>query len=119
MLLKERRQASSPATVDITAAAIVAVTRGGKTARVLSALRPRAPIYAASDDAAVLRCLSLVWGVEPTLTDLSDEVNATASRIGHELVTRGAIATGSVIVVVSITDDISSGPSNFVKLQRV
>src|SRR6185437_6408642 len=29
------------------AAAIVAVTRGGKTARVLSALRPRAPIYAA------------------------------------------------------------------------
>jgi pyruvate kinase len=101
------------------AAAIVAVTRGGKTARVLSALRPRAPIYAASDDAAVLRCLSLVWGVVPTLTDLSDEVNATATRIGNELVNRGAIAGGSVVVVVSITDDISSGPSNFVKLQRV
>jgi pyruvate kinase len=101
------------------AAAIVAVTRGGKTARVLSALRPRAPIYAASDDAAVLRCLSLVWGVVPTLTDLSDEVNATATRIGNELVNRGAIAAGSVIVVVSVTDDISSGPSNFVKLQRV
>jgi pyruvate kinase len=101
------------------AAAIVAVTRGGKTARVLSALRPQAPIYAASDDAAVLRCLSLVWGVVPTLTDLADEVNATAARIGNELVTRGAIAAGSVIVVVSITDDISSGRSNFVKLQRV
>jgi pyruvate kinase len=101
------------------AAAIVAVTRGGKTARVLSALRPRAPIYAASDNAAILRCLSLVWGVVPTLTDLSDEVNATATRIGDELVTRGAIASGSVIVVVSVTDDISSGPSNFVKLQRV
>jgi pyruvate kinase len=101
------------------AAAIVAVTRGGKTARVLSALRPQAPIYAASDDAAVLRCLSLVWGVVPTLTDLSDEVNATATRIGNELVTRGACAAGSVIVVVSITDDISSGRSNFVKLQRV
>ena len=101
------------------AAAIVAVTRGGKTARVLSALRPQAPIYAASDDAAVLRCLSLLWGVVPTLTDLADEVNATAARIGNELVTRGAIAAGSVIVVVSITDDISSSRSNFVKLQRV
>jgi pyruvate kinase len=101
------------------AAAIVAVTRGGKTARVLSALRPRAPIYAASDDASVLRCLALVWGVEPTLTDLSDEVNATATRIGHELVAHGAIATGAVIVVVSIADDLSTGPSNFVKLQRV
>ena len=101
------------------AAAIVAVTRGGKTARVLSALRPRAPIYAASDDAAVLRCLSLVWGVVPTLTDLADEVNAAATRIGSELVARGAIEAGSVIVVVSITDDLSRGPSNFVKLQRV
>jgi pyruvate kinase len=101
------------------AAAIVAVTRGGKTARILSALRPRAPIYAASDDAAILRCLSLVWGVVPTLTDLSDEVNATATRIGSELVARGAVAAGSVMVVVSITDDLSRGPSNFVKLQRV
>ena len=101
------------------AAAIVAVTRGGKTARVLSALRPRAPIYAASDDASVLRCLSLVWGVVPTLTDLADEVNAAATRIGSELVARGAIEAGSVIVVVSIADDLSRGPSNFVKLQRV
>jgi pyruvate kinase len=101
------------------AAAIVAVTRGGKTARVLSALRPHAPIYAATDDAPVLRCLSLVWGIAPALTDLSDDVNATATRIGQELVARGAIAAGSVIVVVSVTDDLSRGPSNFVKLQRV
>jgi pyruvate kinase len=101
------------------AAAIVAVTRGGKTARVLSALRPGAPIYAASDDAAILRCLSVVWGVVPTLTDLSDEVNATATRIGSELVARGAVRSGSVIVVVSVTDDLSHAPSNFVKLQRV
>ena len=55
----------------------------------------------------------------PTLTDLTDEVNAAAARIGGELVARGAIPAGSVIVVVSITDDLSQGPSNFVKLQRV
>jgi pyruvate kinase len=101
------------------AAAIVAVTRGGKTARVLSALRPRAPIYAATDDEAVLRGLSPVWGIAPILTDRLDEVNAAAARIGQELVARGAVAAGSVIVVVSVTDDLSQGPSNFVKLQRV
>ena len=101
------------------AAAIVAVTRGGKTARVLAALRPSAPIYAATDDVAVLRGLSLVWGVAPALTDHSDEVNTAAARIGHELVARGAVAAGSVIVVVSVTDDLSPGPSNFVKLHRV
>jgi pyruvate kinase len=101
------------------AAAIVAVTRGGKTARVLSALRPRAPIYGATDEADVSRRLALSWGVVPVLTDLSDDVNVAASRIGTELVSRGAIQAGSVIVLVSVTDDLSQGPSNFLKLQRV
>jgi pyruvate kinase len=101
------------------AAAIVAVTRGGKTARVLSALRPRASIYAATDQADVSRRLALSWGVVPVLTDLSDEVNVAASRIGSELVTRGAIEPRSVIVLVSVTDDLAPGPSNFLKLQRV
>jgi hypothetical protein len=34
-------------------------------------------------------------------------------------VTRGAIDAGAVIVLVSVTDDLSQGPSNFLKLQRV
>jgi pyruvate kinase len=101
------------------AAAIVAVTRGGKTARVLSALRPRAPIYAATDEPNVSRHLALAWGVVPVLTDLSDDVNVAASRIGNELVARGAITPGSVIVLVSVTPDLAHGPSNFLKLQRV
>jgi pyruvate kinase len=101
------------------AAAIVAVTRGGKTARVLSALRPRATIYAATDQPDVARRLTLSWGVVPVLTDLSDDVNEAASRIGNELVTRGAIAPGSVIVLVSVTDELTSGPSNFLKLLKV
>jgi pyruvate kinase len=101
------------------ASAIVAVTRGGKTARVLSALRPRAAIYAATDQPDVSRRLTLLWGVVPVLTDLSDDVNVAASRIGAELVTRGAIASGSVIVLVSVTDELTSGLSNFLKLLRV
>jgi pyruvate kinase len=102
------------------AAAIVAVTRGGKTARALSALRPRAPIFAATDDVMVARPLSLLWGVVPVVvTDLSDDVNVAANRIGSELVTRGAIEPGSVIVLVSVTPDLSHGPSNVLKLQRV
>jgi pyruvate kinase len=101
------------------AAGIVAVTRGGRTARTLSMLRPRAPIYGATDDPRIARCLSLVWGVLPVPSDLSDDVNVVANRIGDELVTRGAIAPGSIIVLVSVTPDLSSGPSNFLKLQRV
>jgi pyruvate kinase len=101
------------------AAAIVAVTRAGKTARVLSALRPRAPIYAATDRPEVARPLNVLWGVVPVLTELDDDVNVTASRIGSELVARGAITPGSVIVIVNVATDLTQGPSNFIKLLQV
>jgi pyruvate kinase len=101
------------------ATAIVAVTRGGKTARVLSALRPRAPIFAATDRSDVARRLTLAWGVVPVVADLEGDVTEAASRIGQMLVARGAIPGGSVIVLVSITPDLAPGPSNFLKLQRV
>jgi pyruvate kinase len=101
------------------AAAIVAVTRGGRTAKLLSAQRPRASIYGATDQMEVTQRLTLYWGVVPVLTDLRDEVNEAASRIGTELVARGAIAAGSVIVLVSVTEELAPGPSNFLKLLRV
>ena len=101
------------------AAAIVAITHGGKTARVLSALRPLVPIFGATDQRHIAQRLVLSWGVIPVLTDLSGDVNAAASRIGRELVERGAIAHGSTLVLVSVTPDLAPGPSNFLKLQRV
>jgi pyruvate kinase len=101
------------------AGAIVALTRGGKTARALSALRPRAPIFAATDQPGVASHLTLWWGVVPLVTDVEGDLSAVASRIGGELVARGAVARGSDIVVVSVTPDPDHGPSNFLKLQRV
>jgi pyruvate kinase len=101
------------------ARAIVAVTRGGKTARVLSALRPGVPIFAATDQPAMTRRLALVWGVVPVHSDLAGDLHAAATRIGQDLVTRGAIPPASAIVVVSITPDLAAGPSNFLHIQRV
>ena len=101
------------------AAAIVAVTRGGKTARVLSALRPRAPIYAATHSPEIARQLALAWGVVPLVCDLGNDLAHAVERISEMLVTRGLIAPSSVIVAVSISPDLSQGPSNFLKLQRI
>jgi len=101
------------------AAAIVAVTRGGTTARVLSAQRPRVPIVAATDRPEIARQLTMPWGVVPVVTDLSGDVATTASRLGEDLVSRGVLAAGSLIVLVSVTTDLALGASNFVKLQKV
>lgn len=101
------------------ASAIVAVTRGGKTARVLSALRPRVPIFAATDQPAIARRLTLSWGVEPVVTDLSADVETAAAAIGAELVERAAVPASSVLVLVSINPDLTSDRANFLKLRRI
>jgi pyruvate kinase len=101
------------------AAAIVAVTRGGKTARVLSALRPPAPIYAATGTADIARQLALAWGVVPLVCDLGTEVPHAIAEISETLVSRALVAPSSTIVVVSVSPDLSAGQSNFLKLQRI
>jgi pyruvate kinase len=101
------------------ATAIVAVTRGGKTARVLSALRPRASIYAVTPSADVARRLALAWGVVPLVSSLPTELAHAVPRIGELLVARGFVAPSSAIVVVSISPDLSQVSSNFLTLQRI
>jgi pyruvate kinase len=101
------------------AKAIVAITRGGTTARVLSTLRPRVPILAVSDRAEVTRRLALSWGVTPVLTDVGDDVTQAARHIREELLSRHILEPGSVIVFVSVASDLTYGGSNFVKLHQV
>jgi pyruvate kinase len=99
------------------AGAIVAMTRGGKTARVLSALRPAVPIFAATDRPDIARRLALWWGVIPVLASLDGDTSAAAARIAGQLVAAGSLRPGAPLVIVSVTPDLARGPSNFVKVQ--
>jgi pyruvate kinase len=101
------------------ARAIVALTHGGTTARVLSALRPGVPVFAASDSSEVTRRLTLSWGATPILTELGDDVAGVANRIAGELVASQLLEPGSVIAFVSVSTSLGPGPTNFVKLQRI
>jgi pyruvate kinase len=101
------------------AAAIVAVTRGGKTAALLSSLRPTTTIVAATDQEPVFRRLAMAWGVEPLLADLSGDIDVAARRIGQTLTARGIVPAGAAVVLVSMSPELGSGPSNFLKLQQV
>ena len=101
------------------ARAIVAVTRSGTTARMLAALRPRVPIVAVTDRADVSRRLALVWGVQPLLTDFSGDVGSAAARITADLIARGVLEPGSIVVVVNVTTELTPGSASFLRLQRV
>jgi pyruvate kinase len=101
------------------AQAIVAVTRGGGTARRLSALRPPAPIFATTDRVEMARRLAVYWGVVPICTAIGEHLEAAGTLIGQELVARGLIAAGSVVVLVNISPDLTRTDANFLKIQRL
>jgi pyruvate kinase len=100
------------------AAAIVAVTRGGGTARRLSALRPRAPILATTDRDDTARRLALYWGVLPVCADIDDSVDP-GTGIGNELAARGLIERGTPVVFVSINPDLTRVDANYLKIRLV
>ena len=101
------------------AAAIVAVTRGGWTARSLSALRPRAAIIAATEREDTARRLVMHWGVRPVCGELAADVATAGAVVGRELVARGLVAPGGALVLVSIDRDLARLDANYVKLQRL
>ena len=93
--------------------ALVAVTRNGKTARLLSAFRPHVTVFAATTEAAAPR-LAMLWGVTPVVCESTD-----LEEIQHALVDKGLLAPDAVVVFVRVSADRSHPRSNFVHLQKI
>ena len=101
------------------AEAIVAVTRGGGTARRLSALRPRVAILATTDQGDTARRLALYWGVTPVCTDIGENADAAGTLIARQLLARGLVRAGSSVVLVSIHPDLTRTDANYLKIQQL
>lgn len=100
------------------AQAIVAITRGGRSPRRLSALRPSVPIVAVTERADIARQLSLLWGVYPVCTSALEQVDLSGSQISKQLVDGGHVPEGAAVVLLSITPDLSRADANYLKIQR-
>jgi len=100
------------------AGAIVAVTREGRTARLLSSGRPTAPIYAATDRPEIARRLALWWGVVPLVLPIEGGVDEVGGRVVDELRRLGALETSPTVVIVNVSPDLDLGAANFVRIRR-
>ena len=101
------------------ASAIVAVTRTGGTARRLSALRPRVPIFATTERDDMARKLAPYWGVVPVCTEIAENVSAAGLLIGQQLVRRKFVKLGDRVVLVSMNPDLSRLDTNYLKIQQL
>ena len=99
-------------------AAIACYTRSGRTARILSSLRPRVPILAFSPDPAVVARLALVYGVEarpcvpPSAADA--RLGLMAWLVGEERL----VPADAAVVLVASTAEPGTGP-NLLEVHRV
>ena len=94
------------------------MTREGNTARLLSAIRPRADILAATDSAEVARRVNLWHGVIPVVCDLSGDIEQVITRVVEAAVKRIQAPDNAVMVVVNTSGDLDRGSSNFVRIRR-
>ena len=90
------------------------VTREGKTARLLSALRPSAPIYAVSPSERSAGRLALCCGVIPYVNAESD-----VQKLYSDLLHRGYVQPGSMIVFINVSPELNRIDANFLIVQRV
>ena len=94
--------------------AIVAVTTEGRTARLLSACRPAAPILAAIPDGQIAGALSLLWGVAPVVT-----AERNIDRLTLELVDLGLLSAGAVVVFINVSPEQDRTDANFLHVRRI
>jgi pyruvate kinase len=101
------------------ASAIVAVTRAGKTARVLSAFRPPVPIFAATASDEVARRLTIHRGVVPFAVGDALDADPTGGAIERHLLEHRMLEPSCVIVFVSVHADLTRDNANFLRIRRI
>ncbi|MBN1485911.1 MAG: pyruvate kinase [Chloroflexia bacterium] len=104
---------------DLEIKAIVAFTRSGFSARLISKERPRVPILAITPSDIVWRQLGLVWGVTPICCPFVQGTDGMIHVVEAELVARGLVQPGDLIVIMGGMPMTTRGRTNFIKVQVV
>lgn len=105
--------------MDVDAQAIITVTQGGRTPRLVSQHRPGCPIIATTTTEKSRRRLKLTWGVSPILmgeTESTDEIFGEGVERARKA---GLVKDGDMVVIVGGTPLGMSGSTNTLKVETV
>ncbi|MDD3242689.1 MAG: pyruvate kinase [Eubacteriales bacterium] len=101
---------------DLGAAAIVTVTKSGKTARMISKYRPGCDIIGCSTSAHVCRQLNMSWGVRPLIIQERTETDALFEHAVDSAEAAGYLKSGELVVVTAGIPLGMSGTTNMLKV---
>jgi pyruvate kinase len=119
-----REHAIAAATVDsarqISAPAIIVITRSGFSARLVSSYRPAVPVFAVTTEERTYRQLAAVWGVHPVLaTDVEVSYESLSAYGRRAVVATGVGEPGASIAITAGFPFHESGSTNNMRLDRL
>ena len=105
--------------MDLGASAILAATKTGYTAKVISRFRPGCPIIAVCQSEKTRRQLAISWGVHPLLTGEVDSTDRLFSMTVDVARKEGVVQPGETVVITAGVPIGKSGTTNLIKAQVV
>jgi pyruvate kinase len=104
---------------NLTANAIVTVSKSGQTAAMISKYRPACPIIGCSFDRKVLRQMNLSWGVIPVYLDEEKNTDLLFQHAIDMSVKQGVLSQGDLAVITAGVPLGISGTTNMIKVHMV
>ena len=101
------------------ARAIITFTHSGYTAFQIASHRPKAEIFAFSDNERIIRKLSLVWGVRSFHSKVFDNIDDYISHSIDRLLELKLIQEEDVVIHVGSTPILERGRTNMIKMSFV
>ena len=106
--------------LDIGAAAIIPISKSGRTARMVSKYRCSTPIIACTTDQVTYRQLAITWGVIPVMCPEQQETDALFSAAVQAALEQSHVLSDGDLVVLTAGLPLGvSGTTNLLKVQTV
>lgn len=112
-------EAAAQIATSLNAAAIVAATFTGKTARMAAKYRPDCPIIAVSDQMTTVRRLTLTWGVYCFYMEKIKETDSMVRDSVNAAEAMGFVKQGDLAVVIAGVPVGIQGNTNMIKVHTV
>ena len=104
---------------DLDAKAIITVTKGGETARLISKYRPMFPIVSCTTEPMIQRQMNLSWGVHPLVISEETNTDALFRHAVDAACAAGYTEPGDIAVITAGVPLGVSGTTNLLKVETV
>lgn len=105
--------------IDIKARAIVALTKSGGTACVISKYRPTIPIIGITHTEAIVRRLSLYWGVRGVMVEVIENTDAMIDIVEKRMLEEKLVERGDSIIITFGVPMGVAGSTNMLMIHHI